>query len=188
MNPCMLSHMELMLFDEVADALRDLVPPDLGELRCRARRWAIKIWFDTDTPPREHYEAQILGVRDVPEASVLALELGFHAENRQLADNDAVLARLVAGERKWRRVLGDEAVAGPFLGRADDWRRLSEVWPDPDLSDPEMGIEIATRLTDYVTVLEPLRLGAAGRSATRSATGSGQGRQVASKRTRATKS
>jgi hypothetical protein len=178
--------MELMLFDEVADALRDLVPLDLGDLRCRSRRWAIKVWFDTDAPPREHYEAQIIGPRDVPEASVLAIELGFHAENRQPADNDAVLARLLTGERKWRPVLGDEAVAGPFLGRADDWRRLSEVWPDPDLSDPETGIEIATRLTDYLIALEPLRRGGGRGVGDRS--GSGNRRKPTPKRARSTKS
>lgn len=153
----MLSGMELMLFEEVADALRDLVPSELGPVRCRARRYAIKVWFETETPPREHYEAQVIGPRVAPEASILAIELGFHAEHPQVAANDAVLGRFLDHERQWRRVLGDDAVAGPFLGRPEDWRRLSEIWPDPDLSDPETGIEIATRLTDYVTLLEPIR-------------------------------
>ena len=48
-------------------------------------------------------------------------------------------------------------MAGVFLGRAEDWRRLSETLIDPDLGDPELGMEIAARLTDYITTLEPLR-------------------------------
>jgi len=34
---------------------------------------------------------------------------------------------------------------------------VSEVWPDPDLSDPELVFELAARLTDYFTALEPHR-------------------------------
>ncbi len=88
---------------------------------------------------------------------MLAIEVGFHAEHRNPADNEAALAVLSAQEKRWRKVLGDEPVAGVFLGRADDWRRVSETMIDPDLGDPELGMEIAARLTDYVTTLEPLR-------------------------------
>ncbi|MDQ1421191.1 MAG: hypothetical protein QOJ52_3153, partial [Acidimicrobiaceae bacterium] len=35
--------MELSQFDEVADALRGLVPRELGQLRYRARRFGIKV-------------------------------------------------------------------------------------------------------------------------------------------------
>ena len=45
-----------------------------------------------------------------------------------------------------------EPVAGP-----EDWRRVSETWIDPDLGDPELGMEIGARLTDYICALEPLR-------------------------------
>ena len=145
------------MFDEVADAVTSLVPPDLGDLRCRAHRYGIKIWFGTATPSKEHYEAQVMGASAMDEARVLALEIGFHAEHPDEARNQALLDQLLRGERRWRRQLGDEAQAGSFLGRRDDWRRLSELWADPDLSDPAIGIEIATRLTDYVVALEPLR-------------------------------
>jgi len=148
---------EILLFDEVADAVASLVPGELGQLRCRSHRYGIKLWFDTATPGREHYEAQVLGPSAVEEARVLALEVGFHAEHPDPARNEAVLSRLLADERQWRPALGDEAQAGSFLGRRDDWRRLSEVWADPDLSDPAIGLEIATRLTDYMTALEPAR-------------------------------
>jgi hypothetical protein len=67
------------------------------------------------------------------------------------------MAPLLAKPGPWRKALGPDAVAGGFLGRPDDWRRLSETWPDPDLGDPDLGIEIATRLADYLTTLEPLR-------------------------------
>jgi hypothetical protein len=149
--------MDIELFDQVSDALYALVPDELGEPRRRARRYGIKVWFSTKEPGREHYEAQVLPARHVAEATVLALEIGFHAEHPRIDENDAVMALLLKREKTWRRRLGPEAVAGPFIGRPDDWRRVSETWADPDLGDPELAIEVATRLTDYITALEPLR-------------------------------
>jgi hypothetical protein len=73
-----------------------------------------------------------------------------------VADNEAVILALLKRESRWRKTLGDEAVAGEFLGR-DTWRRISETWPDPDLGDPELVLELGTRLTDYITAIEPLR-------------------------------
>lgn len=148
--------MELFLFDEVGETVRSLVPPELGDLRVRARRYGLKVWYGPATPPREHYEAQVIGAKHVADASVLALEIGFHAENGDVAVNDRTLARITKAARTWRRTLGPEATAGPFLGRADDWRRVSETWADPDLGDPEISFEIAARLTDYIAALEPL--------------------------------
>jgi hypothetical protein len=148
---------ELLLFEEVAEAMRGLIPADLGIQRQRVRRYGIKIWFDVVKPPREHYEAQVIGAGGVDGTTILALEVGFHSEYADPAANLAVLARLAKQERRWRRPLGAEAVAGEFLGRPDDWCRVSETWPDPDLTDPGLGIELATRLTDYVLALEPVR-------------------------------
>jgi hypothetical protein len=150
---------ELSLFEEVADAVRGLVPPELGPLRARARRYGIKVWFgerDGDAP-REHYEAQVIASRFVAGAKVLGLEVGFHAEHPKVAENEAVITHLVGSERAWRKVVGKEAVVGPFLGRADVWRRISETWPDPDLDEPGLGIEVAARLADYMIGLEPVR-------------------------------
>ena len=149
--------MDLQLFDEVGEVLRGLLPPELGDLRTRHHRYGIKVWFGPAKPPREHYEAQVIGATHVPEASVLAIEIGFHAEHPKPEDNDAAMAPLLAKPSAWRKPLGKDATAGGFLGRPDDWKRLSETWPDPDLSDPDLGIEIASRLTDYLTTLEPLR-------------------------------
>jgi hypothetical protein len=147
---------EQSLFDEVSDALRGMVPSDLGPFRQRVHRNGIKIWFGSETPRREHYEAQVIGADHVDDATVLAVEVGFHAEYPRAGENDAVLAHLLACEARWRAVVGDEAIAGPFLGRPDDWRRVSETWPDPDLSDAELAVELAARLVDYVTALEPV--------------------------------
>jgi hypothetical protein len=149
--------MEPSLFDDVGDALRGMMPPDLGALRLRARRYGIKVWFGSEAPPREHYEAQVIGADAVDEARVLALEVGFHAEHPKPADNQRVVAHLLDREHDWRGIVGDEAVVGPFLGRADSWRRVSETWPDPDLGDPELALELATRIVDYATALEPAR-------------------------------
>ena len=149
--------MDPLLFDEVSEAFRSMVPEQLGPAHQRHHRYGIKIWFGSATPSREHYEAQVIAARHVADASVLALEIGFHAEHPKVADNDLVLERLLRGEKRWRRDLGTEATSGGFIGRPDDWRRLSETWADPDLSDPEIGVELAARLVDYVTALEPLR-------------------------------
>ena len=148
--------MEVHLFDAVEVNLRALVPADLGEPQVKAHRYGIKVWFGPATPTREHYEAQVVGPRHVPEATTLALEVGFHAEHPKPDDNAATLAHLAAQEKRWRKVIGDEAVAGPFLGSRDDWRRISETWPDPDLGEEDLAFELAARLTDYITALEPI--------------------------------
>lgn len=147
--------MELTLFDEVSEVLRGLVPEELGQVRTQARRYGMKAWFGPVTPPRVHYEAQVIGATHVPGAQVLAVEVGFHAEHPKPADNDALLQRLLDAEPRWRPELGADAQPGPFLGR-DGWQRLSETWPDPDLGDPELGIELAVRLAEYITALDPL--------------------------------
>ena len=148
--------MELLLFDAVAEACRTIVPPGLGTLRVRSHRYGTKIWFDTVRPGREHYEAQVVGAQHVDDATVLAIEIGFHAEHPSSADNDEVVTRLTAGEASWRSVLGEPVVVGPFLGRGDVWRRASETWPDPDLGDEELVLDIADRLVDYIVCFEPL--------------------------------
>lgn len=148
--------MELGLFDQVADALRALVPPQLGTLRTQERRWGVKAWFDADQCPREHYEAQVIGAKHVAGAEYLAVEVGFHAEHPKEPDNQVAMAAILAGEATWRPELGPEAEAGPFLGRGG-WQRVSETWVDPDLSDPEICFEIADRLATYITAIEPLR-------------------------------
>jgi hypothetical protein len=151
--------MELDLFDEVGEVLRGIVPQDLGLLRQRAHRSGIKAWFGPEKATREHYEAQLIRPDSVKGAKLLAVEVGFHAEHPQVTANDEVIARLLRHEKRWRRALGNEATVGPFLGRADVWRRVSETWPDPDIDDPDLALELATRLADYITALEPLRHG-----------------------------
>ena len=142
-------------FNEAGDVLRSLLPRELGDARTRAHRYGIKVWFGPNDPAKEHYEAQVVGARYVPEASALALEVGFHSEHPKTEDNERTLASLLRSERRWRKALGPEAVGGPFLGR-DSWRRLSETWVDPDLSDPDLAVEIGTRLYEYIAALEPL--------------------------------
>ena len=66
-------------------------------------------------------------------------------------------------EKRWRKTLGQEAVAGEFIGDRHGWQRVSETWPDPDLGDPDLAMELAARLTDYISVLEPLRRPGSGR-------------------------
>lgn len=146
--------MDQGFFEHVLDAFEGFVGDDHGPVHAGAHRRGLKVWFDNrDAPPsREHYEAQL--IRLDGEA---ALEIGFHAENRDPLANEAALERLLAVESDWRDRLGEDATAGPFLGRGD-WRRISEVWPPPDPEDPEAAMEVAGRLADYVDALEPIRV------------------------------
>jgi hypothetical protein len=153
---------EQHVFDEVAQALRGLVPLDLGELQTRAHRYGIKVWFGGAKPPREHYEAQVVGAKHVPGAEVLAIEVGYHAEHPDPALNTAALSALASQEKRWRKLLGPEAEAAPFIADRNGWKRLSETWADPDLGDPELAFEVAARLTDYITAFEPIRAAATG--------------------------
>lgn len=149
--------MELSPFEAAGALLAGMLPPELGSVRSSAHKYGIKVWFDTEKAPREHYEAQVVGAKDVPGATVLAIEVGFHTEHPKEAENEAVIARLLATEKRWRKEVGKEAEAAPFLGRAANWRRVSETWLDPDLGDPELAFEIAARLTDYISAIEPAR-------------------------------
>lgn len=148
--------MEPSLFADVEDAVRGLLPAELGTLYVKSHRYGIKVWFNTEKATKEHYEAQVVGARDVPGARTLAIEVGFHSEHPKVKDNDAVISRLTANEKQWRTEIGKEAEVAPFLGRAENWRRISETWLDPDLSEPGIAFEIASRLVDYITALEPL--------------------------------
>jgi hypothetical protein len=148
---------ELPIFDEVGEALRGLAPTELGEYHHRAHRYGVKVWFGAAAPPREHYEAQVVGPDADPRATYLAIEVGFHSEYPKAEENDAAIAHLVANERHWRRAIGKEAQIGDFLGRPGKWRRVSETWADPNLDDGGLVIELALRLTDYITALEPVR-------------------------------
>lgn len=144
------------MFEQVGEAVRSLVPPAVGAVQFRAHRGGVKVWLDTENPPRHHYEAQLLARRHFDGGAGAVLEIGFHAEHGDVAVNDASVAAITAGESAWRSELGEEPSAAPFLGRPDDWRRVSEVWTDADLDDPEMVFEIASRLADYVVHFQPL--------------------------------
>ena len=148
--------MDVPLFDQVADAVKSMAPPELGALRARAHRRGVKVWFDADKPTKEHFEAQVLPRRYVDGKDGMTIEIGFHAEHREPERNREVIERLTGRESTWRRSLGQEAEVGVFFG-ADSWRRVSEVWIEPDLEDPELAFEVAARLVDYLTALEPAR-------------------------------
>jgi hypothetical protein len=147
---------ELPLFDQVADVVRSLTPEELGDLRIHAHRRGVKAWFNTDKAPREHYEAQLLARRHVDGSDGVALEIGFHAENRDTESNQAAVDAISATEKTWRKILGDTAEVGTFYG-AENWRRVSEAWFEPDLEDPELAMEVASRLVDYLEAIEPAR-------------------------------
>ena len=149
--------MELSVFEEVAELVRAMAPESIGFVRVRAHRRGVKVWFDTETATKEHYEAQLLRRSYVDGRDGMAVEIGFHSEHKDQAQNVAVIERIMDSEKKWRKELGKEPEVAPFYG-ADNWRRVSEAWIEPDLDDPEIAFEIASRLVDYVTVIEPARI------------------------------
>jgi hypothetical protein len=140
---------EQTFFHQVQDVLEGFVIDVAGTLHSTAHGRGIKVWYDDAT--REHYEAQLVRVD-----GKVVLEVGFHAEHPKVGENDALLNRLLDAEHVWRRELGGEPEAGVFIG-VDRWRRISEIWDEPDADDVDAAIEIAARLADYISVLEPLR-------------------------------
>ena len=145
--------MEQDLFSHVLDAVESMVGDDHGALHGSAHRRGVKVWFGPaeGRAAKEHYEAQLIRHGDGH-----ALEIGFHAEHRDPARNQATLHHLLEHAPAWRSRLGDEPEAGPFLGM-EEWARVSEIWEPPDPDDPETPMEIAARLTDYVDAIEPVR-------------------------------
>lgn len=148
--------MELPLFEQVADAVRSMTPDDLGQLQFRTHRRGIKVWFDTETSPREHYEAQVIARRHIDGLDGMAIEIGFHAEHPDADRNIQAVTTIEANESTWREILGQEAEIGPFFG-PENWRRVSEAWLEPDLDDPELPLEVASRLVDYLEAIEAAR-------------------------------
>lgn len=137
-------------FEDVAVALEGFLPTELGGFSSRATGANLKLWY---CDAHEHYEVQILrGAGKRP-----ALELGFHSEHHIVARNEQVLDHLLSQEKLWRQALGMHVEAGPFLGRQGAvWRRISEVWDDPDLDGADAAAEAADRLDQYVRALEPI--------------------------------
>jgi hypothetical protein len=141
--------MEPRFFEMVRDAFEGFVAGVSGRRNIYVHSRGLKVWFDDDS--REHYESQLIRVD-----GEVQLEIGFHSEHPKAPQNDEVLRRLLAVEPKWRPELGDDPVAGEFIGRAG-WRRISEVWPPPDAELIDEAIDTAARLADYVIALEPVR-------------------------------
>jgi hypothetical protein len=147
---------ERALFDQIGEIIRGSTPRTLGHPHIQVRHNGVKAWFGDPAPQREHYEAQLIPAALAPGARDHAVEIGFHAEHRDEPDNQAALTRLLTTEPAWRAELGDEPRTGAFLGR-DTWRRISETWPDADLTGPDIPFEIGVRLVDYIRALEPHR-------------------------------
>ena len=139
--------MEPIFFEQVLDALAGSIPAAFGRLRSSVHRGGLKVWFDD--ADKEHYESQLFR-----HDGELALEIGFHAEHPKAPLNQAAIEGLAIAEPTWREMLGPDAVVDEFFGRPN-WRRVSEVWAAPDLDDLDAIIEVADRLTDYITALEP---------------------------------
>jgi len=145
-------------YRDACDALIGLLPLELTTFEHRVHSRGLKVWFGA--AHREHYELQEVGMIERGGHEVLerALEIGFHAEHRDPAENIAVLAPLLTGEKVWRRALGAEAGIGAFVNdQRRGWQRVSEFWTGPEIDEPDTAIDAADRLARYIAALEPLR-------------------------------
>lgn len=148
--------LELSTFEEVAELVRAMTPQELGPVQVSGRRRGAKAWFGSEATAKEHYEAQLLSRRYVDGAEGAAIEVGFHSEYKDVAENEAVIDQLTTVEKKWRKELGTSPEVDVFFG-AENWRRVSETWIEPDLDDPDIAFEIASRLVDYIAAIEAVR-------------------------------
>jgi hypothetical protein len=146
-------------FRDALDALIGFLPADLADFEHRVHGRGLKVWYGQAT--KEHYEAQEVGRYVDSKGKVqrgYALEIGFHTEHANPQANAAVVERLVAREKAWRRSLGPAAAAGYFVGdETKTWQRVSEFWSGPEIEEPDTAIEAADRLAAYITALEPIR-------------------------------
>lgn len=147
-------------FLEVTDLVVGFLPPSLRGFQQQTFGSSSRIWYDE---PHVHFEVQRISQTALRSAGVKgmreALEVGLHAEFPQNQRNDEVIQALLAHEKRWRRALGRDPVAGPFVGRrehATRWRRISELWDVADLDGEEVAVEAADRLAAYVRALHPL--------------------------------
>lgn len=147
--------MEPEFFAIVEDVARSLSDDSLGQMHTKSHRYGTKVWFDSVEPLRTHFEAQVMGRQHIDGEQGVAVEIGWHGEERSEETNEQTMQALVAHEPKWRSALGPEAEAGEFFN-ASKWRRISEVWIDPDLSEQDSDVEIGARLADYINALQPV--------------------------------
>ncbi len=133
-------------FNDVHDTVEGALGGFKSAPNVRTHERGCKVCFGDET--KEHYEAQLIRV-----GGDIVLEVGFHCEYRDRATNLQTIKRLTASTT-WRDELGDEAVAGDFIGNKT-WQRISEVWTFDD--DPDLAIDVGLRLAEYVVVIEALR-------------------------------
>ena len=140
-------------YEHVADAVTGFLPPSLRNFERYRTSANLKVWYGDGG--KEHYEVQV--VKYGPKRLDLGLEIGFHAEHKEAARNDEVVALLVKAEKKWRAKLGKQPEVGGFIGdRFPAWRRISEVWVGVS-DDPGVAVDAAERLATYITTFEPIR-------------------------------
>jgi hypothetical protein len=135
-------------FDDVHDTVEGALGSFGATLNVKTHERGCKVWFGDET--KEHYEAQLVRV-----SGDIVLEVGFHCEHRDRATNLATIKRLTTATT-WRNELGDEPVAGDFIGNKT-WQRVSEVWDFDDT--PDLAIDVGLRLAEYVVAIEALRHG-----------------------------
>jgi hypothetical protein len=133
-------------FDDVHDTVEGALADFKPAPNVKTHERGCKVWFGDET--KEHYEAQLVRV-----SGDIRLEVDFHSEHRDRVANLQTIRRLTAATG-WRDELGDEPVAGDFIGNKT-WQRISEVWTFDD--EPDLAIDVGLRLAEYVTVIEALR-------------------------------
>ena len=124
----------------VALLVRERVPPDLRAFRYEAISFQSKLWYGNKDLHYEIWSRERLGT----------IEIGLHFEADPLT-NARLLAAFTANARGIRRVLADARIEGWDRGWARVWEPLPHRRPDAELA-----ADLARRIGDYVTVLEPI--------------------------------
>ena len=144
-------------YENIADALTGFLPPSMRNFEWYRTSANLKLWYGAEG--REHYEVQL--VKLGPKKLDLGLEIGFHAEHKDVARNDDTVQALAGAEERWRTELGPQPEVGEFIGyQSKTWRRISEVWTGVT-DDPGVAVDAAERLAAYIKTFESIRGGGA---------------------------
>jgi len=124
----------------VQSLVREQLPAELRGFHWSAMSFQSKLWYGNRDLHYEIWSRERLGT----------IEIGLHFEADPLT-NARLLAAFAANARTVRRSLTEARIEDWDRGWARVWEPLPHRKPDLDLAS-----ELASRIADYVTALEPI--------------------------------
>ena len=126
------------------DAIRPKLPKPLQNFEVAGRSWLVQLYYES---PYIHYETWNLGEHRG------RLELGLHCESRDRELNARLLDGMLTYLFEIKAALGPTFEAEPW---DKGWAKVYETIP-LDRFTAEFLEQVATRMTQIVTVIEPIR-------------------------------